>query len=260
MTEQQRQVLDDGFVRLVDWMPREDLDESIVQAARVSYADGTKAMRNTEGLLRFLLRHWHTTPFEMVTFKFHIKMPIFVARQHMRHRTASINEMSARYSVVPEDYYEPAPYRGQHEVNRQASSGPINLSEALGNRVVQVKEDAFDCYRDLLAEGCSRELARCHLPQSTYTEFYWQINLHNLMHYLHLRLEEGAQQEIRDYAQAIYDLAAPLAPVTFRAFKDFRQDAIQLTGPEIRNLRDGTPIESKGEQREWEAKRKSLGI
>ena len=253
-------VHDDGFVHLVDWMPRDDLDEAVVQAARVSYADGTTKSRNTDGLIRFLLRHWHTTPFEMITFKFHIKMPIFVARQHMRHRTASINEMSARYSVVPEEYYEPDRYRGQHQVNRQASSGPIELSERLASRVVQVKDDAFDVYRDMLAEGCSRELARCHLPQSTYTEFYWQMNMHNLMHFLHLRLEEGAQKEIRDYAQAIYDLVSPLAPLCFRAFKDFRQDAIHLTGPEIRNLRDGTPIESKGERGEWEAKKNLLGI
>mgnify|MGYP003634057076 CR=1 FL=1 len=253
-------VHDDGFVRLVDWMPRENLDESIVQAARVSYSDGTTKMRNSEGLIRYLLRHWHTTPFEMVVFKFHIKMPVFVARQHMRHRTASINEMSARYSIVPEEYYEPDTYRGQHEVNRQASSGPISLSDNLVHRVIQVKDDAFDIYRDMLAEGCSRELARCHLPQSTYTEFYWQMSLHNLMHFLHLRMDDGAQKEIRDYAHAIHDLVAPLAPLSFRAFRDFRVDAMQLTGPEIRNLKDGTVIESKGERAEWEIKKKLLGI
>jgi thymidylate synthase (FAD) len=253
-------VHDDGFVHLVDWMPQDNLDDAVVQAARVSYADGTTTTRNTEGLIRYLLRHWHTTPFEMIVFKFHIKMPIFVARQHMRHRTASVNEMSARYSIVPEEYYEPEPYRGQHEVNRQASSGPITLSDRLASRVIQVKEDAFDVYRDMLTEGCSRELARCHLPQSTYTEFYWQMNMHNLMHFLHLRMEDGAQMEIRDYAQAIYDLVAPLAPMCFKAFKDFRVDAMHLTGPEIRNLRDGTPIESKGERTEWDAKRKVLGI
>ena len=120
-------VLDHGFVRLVDHMPRENLDNSIVQAARVSYGDGTKTSRGDTGLLRYLLRHWHTTPFEMVEFKFHIKMPIYIARQHLRHRTASVNEMSARYSIVPKEYYEPSELRGQSEINHQGSEGVVNM-------------------------------------------------------------------------------------------------------------------------------------
>lgn len=250
----------DGFVRLVDSMPLKDVDGAIVQAARVSYADGTSQVRNNEGLIRYLLRHWHTTPFEMAVFKFHIKMPIFVARQHMRHRTASVNEMSARYSVVPSEYYEPDAYRGQSSVNKQSSEGVIKLDESLQTNVVQNKASAFDLYQQLLDSGCSRELARCHLPQSTYTEFYWQMNLHNLMHYLHLRMEAGAQQEIRDYANAIYKLVEPLAPLTMKAFMDFRVNAIHLSGPEIAAIRDKTQLPSKGEQRELDGKKKLLGI
>lgn len=249
-----------GFVRLVDSMPSENIDSAIVQAARVSYADGTKTVRGDEGLIRYLLRHWHTTPFEMVVFKFHIKMPMFVARQHMRHRTASVNEMSARYSVVPNEYFEPTEYRGQSSVNKQSSEGVVELNPGLKTAVVKCKDVAFEIYNKLIETGCSRELARCHLPQSTYTEFYWQMNLHNLMHYLHLRMEAGAQKEIRDYANAIYDLVLPLAPLTMKAFKDFRLDAIHLSGPEIAALRDGTTLASKGEQRELDEKKKLLGL
>ena len=250
----------DGFVRLVDSMPRENIDSSIVQAARVSYADGTKTVRGDEGLIRYLLRHWHTTPFEMVVFKFHIKMPIFIARQHMRHRTASVNELSARYSVVPSEYYEPDEYRGQSSVNKQSSEGIIDIGPGLKTAVVKCKDLAFEVYNKMLDAGCSRELARCHLPQSTYTEFYWQMNLHNLMHYLHLRMEAGAQKEIRDYANAIYELVAPMAPLTMKAFKDFRLNAIHLSGPEIAAIRDGSELSSKGEQRELDGKKKLLGL
>ena len=249
-----------GFVRLVDHMPREDLDTSIVQAARVSYADGTKSSRSDRGLIRYLLRHWHTTPFEMVEFKFHIKMPIFVARQHMRHRTASINEMSARYSVVPDTYFEPLEYREQSSTNKQGSEGPMVLDNILQSSLAKHSETAFDLYNQLLAAGCSRELARCHLPQSTYTEFYWKVNLHNLMHYLQLRMEPGAQQEIREYANEIYNLVKPLAPITMEAFMDFRVDALQLTGPEIRAIRTKTTLDSPGEQREFVAKLDRLGL
>ena len=249
----------DGFVRLVDSMPTHDVDGAVVQAARVSYADGTSQVRNNEGLIRYLLRHWHTTPFEMAVFKFHIKMPIFIARQHMRHRTGSVNEMSARYSVVPDEYFEPDEYRGQSSVNKQSSEGVVDLDPDLVKQVSENKGSAFDIYKKLLDGGCSRELARCHLPQSTYTEFYWQMNLHNLMHYLHLRMEAGAQKEIRDYANAIYELVKPLAPLTMKAFKDFRLDAIHLSGPEIAAIRDGTTLSSKGEQRELDTKKKLLG-
>ena len=139
-------VLDHGFVRLVDHMPQKDLDSSIVQSARVSYGDGTKTSRGDRGLIRYLLRHWHTTPFEMVEFKFHIKMPIYIARQHMRHRTASINELSARYSVVPKEYYEPDTLRGQSEVNHQGSEGVVDIGDTLNNKVSGHLNDAFLVY------------------------------------------------------------------------------------------------------------------
>lgn len=250
-------VLDHGFVRLVDHMPREDLDSSIVQSARVSYGDGTKSTRGDEGLIRYLMRHWHTTPFEMVEFKFHIKMPLYIARQHMRHRTASINELSARYSVVPREYYVPNTLRGQATVNHQGSEG---VSEAKVSDMQVHLEKSFGVYDALLEDGCCREQARGTLPQSTYTEFYWKINLHNLMHYLQLRMDEHAQKEIRDYAEAIFKLVEPLVPITMKAFRDFRVKAMYLSGPEIEALKNGTPIESPGERREFEDKKKRLGI
>jgi thymidylate synthase (FAD) len=259
-------VHDHGFVRLVDTMPREDLDGSIVQAARVSYGDGTSTSRSNKGLIRYLLRHWHTTPFEMVEFKFHLKMPIFVARQHLRHRMASVNEMSARYSVVPNEFFVPTEYRKQSQVNKQSSEGILELDWD----PTKVAEDSFEQYDELLREGCCRELARCQLPQSTYTEFYWKINLHNLMHYLQLRLEPGAQQEIRVYAEAIYKMLWGLVPDTMEAFRDFRLNAIQLTGPEVRLFKkydlvtEGTVNEtttmSPGEKREFIEKLKKLGV
>jgi thymidylate synthase (FAD) len=253
-------VLDHGFVRLVDTMPRENLDNSIVQAARVSYGDGTKTSRGDTGLIRYLMRHWHTTPFEMVEFKFHIKMPIYIARQHLRHRTASVNEMSARYSIVPKEYYNPDTMRGQSEVNHQGSEGEISVGSELSDAGSQHLENSFDIYEKLLEEGVCREQARGNLPQSTYTEFYWKINLHNLMHYLRLRMDSHAQKEIQDYARAIYDLIEPLVPITMRAFKDFRVDAIQLTGPEIEAIAGGKEIESPGEKREFQEKLKRLKI
>tara|TARA_B100001939_G_scaffold140470_1_gene121598 strand:+ start:14277 stop:15065 length:789 start_codon:yes stop_codon:yes gene_type:complete len=253
-------VLDHGFVRLVDYMPQQDLDSSIVQAARVSYGDGTKTSRGDRGLIRYLLRHWHTTPFEMVEFKFHIKMPIYIARQHMRHRTASINELSARYSVVPREYYEPDVIRGQSQVNHQGSEGVVEIGGELNDRVSKHLGGSFDVYQTMLDSGACREQSRGVLPQSTYTEFYWKINLHNLLHYLQLRMEPGAQKEIRDYATAIYELVKPLVPITMEAFVDFRVNAIQLTGPEIEAIANGTTIASPGERREFEEKLKRLKI
>jgi len=241
-------------------MPRENLDNSIVQAARVSYGDGTKTSRGDTGLIRYLMRHWHTTPFEMVEFKFHIKMPIYIARQHLRHRTASVNEMSARYSIVPKEYYNPDTMRGQSEVNHQGSEGEVSVRSELSDAGSQHLENSFDIYEKLLEEGVCREQARGNLPQSTYTEFYWKINLHNLMHYLHLRMDSHAQKEIQDYARAMHDLVEPLVPITMKAFMDFRVDAIQLTGPEIRALKHGEIIKSPGERREFEEKLKRLNL
>jgi len=253
-------VLDHGFVRLVDHMPRENLDNSIVQSARVSYGDGTTTSRGDTGLIRYLMRHWHTTPFEMVEFKFHIKMPLYIARQHLRHRTASVNELSARYSVVPKEYYNPETLRGQSEVNHQGSEGEVAIPEEKRTAVSRHLEQSFELYEDLLENGCCREQARGNLPQSTYTEFYWKINLHNLMHYLHLRMDSHAQKEIREFANAIYTLVEPLVPITMKAFTDFRVNAMHLSGPEVESLKTGTIIKSPGERREFLEKLKRLGL
>lgn len=266
-------VLDHGFVRLVDTMPSQDLDEAIVQAARVSYSGGTTATRSSKGLIRYLMRHRHNTPFEMVEFKFHIKMPIFIARQHLRHRTASVNELSARYSVVPDDFFQPDFYRQQSIVNKQGSDGKVELDEQLSRQPVDVCKGAFLVYDHLLEAGCCRELARCHLPQSTYTEFYWKINLHNLLHYLELRMEQGAQEEIRLYATAIYDLVKDKVPIVMEAFMDFRVNAMILTGPEIEAFKkidytfinfgkeeNKNYLESPGENREFLEKLKRMGL
>src|SRR6056300_686204 len=247
----QKDVLGEGFVRLVDHMPQKDWDNAIVQSARVSYGDGTKTTRGDRGLIRYLLRHWHTTPFEMVEFKFHIKMPIYIARQHMRHRTASINELSARYSVVPKEFYEPNVLRGQSVVNHQGSEGIVDLDDTLRQRVSRHMNEAFGVYDELLDGGCCREQARGVLPQSTFTEFYWKINLHNLMHYLRLRMEEGAQKEIRDYANQIFALVKEKAPITMEAFEDYRLNAMQLSGLEIDCIKNRYLPDNPGERREF---------
>ena len=248
----------DEYVMLVDTMPQIHLDSAIVQAARVSYSNsGTVSKRSDEGLIRYLMRNHHNTPFEMVEFKFYIKMPIFIARQHFRHRTASINEISARYSEVTTDFFVPDQYRSQSSINKQCSDGPIKLDSI--HQTESCKE-AFRVYHELLDSGCSRELARCHLPQSTFTEFFWKINLHNLMHYLHLRMAPGAQQEIREYAHAIYKRVEPLLPLTMKAFTDFRVNAITLSGSEIESIKSGTVMDNKSEQRELDEKKKLLGI
>ncbi len=248
----------DGFVCLVDSMPRENLDSAIVQAARVSYAGGTTATRSDEGLIRYLLRHWHNTPFEMVEFKFHIKMPIYIARQHLRHRTASVNELSGRYSVMPTEFFTPDEFRKQSQTNKQSSEGVLEGVDP--SKISDHCDESFSLYNELLDAGCCRELARAHLPLSTYTEFYWKINLHNLMHYLQLRMEAGAQKEIQDYATAIYQLVKDKVPHTMKAFSDFRLNSIQLSGVEVECLNTKTLPKSPGEKREFLSKLKKLGL
>jgi thymidylate synthase (FAD) len=241
-------------VQLIDTMPKDDIDSAIVQAARVSYGAGTKTASEDAALIRYLMRHWHTTTFEMVEFKFRIKCPIFVARQHFRHRTASINELSARYSVVPDDYWIPKEFRGQSAVNKQGSDGTIDdPCMELYSMYVETCEHSFRTYKKMLELGVAREQARCVLPMSTMTEFYWKINLHNLMHYLRLRLDQTAQQEIRELAQMIFKQVRIKCPVVAQAFEDFRLSTITLTGPEL----SGSEL-SKGEQREFDEKKKVL--
>jgi thymidylate synthase (FAD) len=239
-------------VHLIDIMGD---DSAIVQAARVSYGQGTKTPSEDTALIRYLMRHWHTTPFEMVELKFRIKCPIFVARQHFRHRTASINELSARYSVVKNEFWIPTQFRGQSAVNKQGSDGVIDdPSMEIYSKYVESCERSFKAYEDLITAGVAREQARAVLPMSTMTEFYWKINLHNLLHYLRLRLDSTAQQEIRELAQMIFALLKSKLPVVAQAFQDFRLDTVTLTGPEI----SGAQL-SRGEHREFEEKKKIIG-
>lgn len=178
----------------------------------------------------------------------------------MRHRTASINELSARYSVVPREYYEPEILRGQSQVNHQGSEGVVEVDKYIIDKVSNHLSDVFTTYEEMLEQGCCREQSRGILPQSTYTEFYWKINLHNLLHYLQLRMDSHAQKEIQDYANAIYKLVEPLVPHTMEAFMDFRVNGMHLTAQEIEAIKTGIQIESPGERREFEEKLKRLKI
>jgi thymidylate synthase (FAD) len=251
-------------------MPSENCDAAIVQAARVSYGPGTKSVSDDRALIRYLMRHRHTTPFEMVEFKFHIRAPIFVARQWLRHRTASVNEMSARYSVVPEEYFLPDELRKQSTVRGQGGEEPYGADDALLLLKQKASCDlAFHTYEELIRKGVSRELARIHLPQSTFTEFYWKINLHNLLHFLELRIENHAQKEIRDIAQQVYELVKPLCPMTCEAFEDFRIGAVTFSRVELNMLKDiikdpmsanWRNIPGKGENNEFKEKLKLLDI
>ena len=263
-------VHDHGFVALVDSMPRlvpegQTADSAIVQAARVSYGAGTKKVNEDRGLIRYLLRHRHTTPFEMVEFKFHIAMPIFVARQWIRHRTANVNEYSARYSIVPDRFYRPSieNVRKQSTSNRQGGEESIEVGTA--EEFLKLLEDSealYERYLSLTEKGVAREIARAALPVSVFTEWYWKCDLHNILHFLSLRMDEHAQIEIRDYATAMYDLIKGIVPLSCEAFEDYRINAMQLTGLEIDALRSGKPLASsnKRENAEWESKRKKLGL
>lgn len=263
-------VHDHGLVALVDVMPRlvpegQTADMAIVQAARVSYGAGTKKVSHDRGLLRYLLRHRHTTPFEMVEFKFHCSMPIFVARQWIRHRTANVNEYSARYSVVPDRFYHPdaEQVRAQSTSNRQGGDEPADemTAEAFLAYLDAVEANYGD-YEALLEKGLTRELARIGLPQSVYTEWYWKCDLHNILHFLSLRMDSHAQAEIQDYARAMFALIRGIVPHSAEAFLDYRYEGMHLTRLEIEAIRGDGTLDStnKRENAEWEAKRKRLGL
>ena len=256
-----------SFVRLVDHM---GTDESIVQAARVSYGAGTKSVSDDRALIRYLMRHKHTTPFEMVEFKFHVRAPIYVARQWLRHRTASVNEMSARYSIIPDEYFVPDSLRKQSNTRGQGGEEPFGPG---GDNLLTKQKSACDfsfyVYDELIEKGVSRELARAHLPQCTFTEFYWKIDLHNLLHFLQLRMEDHAQKEIRDVAIQVYEAIKPIVPVTCEAFEDFRVSSLTLSRLEVEAIRiavqDPTSggwcsIPGKGENAEYHEKLKRLGF
>jgi len=222
-------VLSHGFVVLVDYMGN---DAAIVQAARVSYGQGTKTVRDDRGLIRYLMRHRHTTPFEMVEFKFLVRLPIFVARQWIRHRTASVNEYSARYSVVPDEYEVPPAdeVRHQSERNRQGRGDPLSAEvvDRFRTDLERISKDAYATYTTALDAGVARETARLVLPVAYYTQWYWKTNLHNLFHFLSLRLDPHAQEEIRLFAKEIDRLARLVAPVAFEAFDEFQREGLSL--------------------------------
>lgn len=263
-------VHDQGLVALVDVMPRlvpadKTADFAIVQAARVSYGQGTKQVNEDRGLIRYLARHRHTTPFEMVEFKFHCVMPIFVARQWIRHRTANVNEYSARYSVVKDRFYRPSQeyIRKQSQANRQ---GGTEASDEMTAREfldwLDRTEQDYRNYERLVEKGLARELARIALPVSVYTEWYWKCDLHNLFHFLSLRMDEHAQIEIRDYAYAMYELIKPIVPIAAEAFMDYNFRSVHLSALEVEAIRSGKPLatENKREAAEWEAKKSKLGL
>ena len=233
-------VLDHGFVRLVDYMGG---DASIVQAARVSYGDGTKKISQDRGLIRTLIRDEHTSPFEMVELKWHCKMPLFVARQLIRHRTANVNEISGRYSVMKDEFYIPEAEQVnlQNKDNKQGRSeetfSPEETELILFGFDNEHKE-AYKKYVERIDKGMARELARINLPLSTYTEWYWKIDLHNLFHFLELRLDKHAQYEIRTYANVMFNMTKKVAPIACEAFEDYKLNAMKFSAQEIKILRD----------------------
>jgi thymidylate synthase (FAD) len=235
-------VLDHGFIRVIDYMGD---DAAIVQAARVSYGAGTKHVQNDEGLIRYLMRHWHSTPFEMCEVKLHVKLPVFVARQWIRHRTANVNEYSARYSILDREFYIPAPDQlaAQSTINNQGRGEVLTGEEAA--RVLDIlKSDAnraYDHYEAMLSQdgqqGLARELARMNLPANIYTQWYWKVDLHNLFHFLRLRADPHAQYEIRVYAEAIAACVRDWVPLAYGAFEDYRMGGVTLSAKAIAVLK-----------------------
>ncbi|MDC3091706.1 FAD-dependent thymidylate synthase, partial [Rickettsiales bacterium] len=243
-------VLDQGFVRVIDYMGD---DSSIVQAARVSYGKGTKKINQDRNLINYLLSHRHSTPFEMNEIKLHIKLPIFIARQWIRHRTANVNEYSARYSILEREFYMPSlqNLKTQSKTNNQGRGEKIERNEAKEklNLIKKNSEQAFDNYSFLLNEdingniidhekdGIARELARMTLPLNTYTQWYWKIDLHNLMHFLSLRFDTHAQYEIRVYADRILDILKRWVPLTYDAFINYRMEGFSLSSEGVNFLK-----------------------
>jgi thymidylate synthase (FAD) len=231
-------VLDKGFIRLVDYLGG---DERIVQAARVSYGKGTKSYREDKGLISYLLRNEHTSPFEQVVLTFHVKLPIFVARQWIRHRTARLNEISGRYSVMKDEFYLPAEedVSLQSTDNKQGRSAEIVPAETR-DRVIGLLEAeqrrSYEKYQEVLDEGIARELARINLPLSLYTEWYWQIDLHNLLHFLRLRMDSHAQKEIRLYAELMFDITKKVCPLAAGAFEEHTLHGVSFSRKEFAAL------------------------
>ena len=272
-------VLDHGFVRLVDYMGD---DSSIVQAARVSYGKGTKHVTQDAGLIKYLMRHWHSTPFEMCEIKFHVKLPIFIARQWIRHRTANVNEYSARYSVLDNEFYMPEQQHlcAQSKINNQGRGEVLTGAEA-AHVLNLLREDAlrnYSHYEEMLncdqsgnvldesRDGLARELARMNLSLNFYTQWYWKIDLHNFMHFLRLRADSHAQYEIRAYADLMTDILKKWVPLAYDAFVEYRQGGGHLskTGLEVvKRMIQGEKVEqvSSGlSKREWDELTALIGL
>lgn len=256
-------VLDHGFIRLVDYMGS---DASVVQAARVSYGGGTRSVSDDTGLIRYLLRHQHTTPFEMCELKLHVKLPIFVARQWIRHRTANVNEYSGRYSIIDNEFYVPSAdaLAEQSHSNRQGRGRALRPDAAarVQKAIRSDAERAYASYEQLLGDddepGLARELARIGLSVNFYTQWYWKIDAHNLMHFLALRADAHAQYEFRVYAEVILQLFKLWMPITYQAFLDYRLNAASFSVQAIsvikrRLMGEVVTLEDSGlSRREWE--------
>lgn len=258
--------LDHGFVRLVDYMGG---DEAIVQAARVSYGEGTKSTSEDRGLIRYLMKHKHTTPFEMVEMKWHCKMPIFVARQWIRHRTANVNEYSMRYSESKDEFYVPEleNVRYQSEVNKQGGADkemPKTVAETVREIIERTNKQTSRDYDSMNEAEIARELSRVVLPTSAYTEWYWKNDLHNTLHFLRLRMDKHAQYEIRVFADVMADVVKKVAPMAYEAFEDYAVNSVNFSPEEQTALsrilkgedRDSVleGIKNKRERKEFDAK------
>jgi thymidylate synthase (FAD) len=262
-------VLDHGFVRVVDYMGD---DAAVVQAARVSYGRGTRKTSEDEGLIRYLMRHHHSTPFEMCEIKYHVKLPIFVARQWIRHRTANVNEYSARYSILDKEFYIPAPEHlaAQSSDNRQGRGVVLEGDDAARVLAIlrQDAEQTYAHYEEMLDEsgpGLARELARMNLTLNTYTQWYWKTDLHNLFHFLRLRADSHAQYEIRVYAEAMLETVKAWVPLSYAAFADYRLGAVTFSAKMLevlRRLLAGEAVEQQMSglsKREWAEMLAALG-
>ncbi|MEE3313264.1 MAG: FAD-dependent thymidylate synthase [Treponema sp.] len=256
-------VLDKGFVRMVDYYGS---DQRIVQSARVSYGDGTKSVSQDAALIDYLLRHQHTSPFEQVVFTFHLKMPIFVARQWVRHRMGRMNEVSGRYSVMRDEFYVPedsciAKQSKDNKQGRESEPLPEAEAEEFRNAFEAGQKLSYEAYSKMLDKGLAREIARINLPLSLYTEFYWQMDLHNLFHFLKLRLDSHAQYEIREYAKVILEMVRKVCPMATSSFENDMERSVAFTGEEMEALRavlsgKENPLDGKKLQR-FEEKIKS---
>lgn len=267
--------LDHGFIRIIDYM---GTDSSITQAARVSYGKGTKSVQNDKMLIRYLMKHYHTSPFEMCEIKLHVKCPIFVARQWVRHRTSNVNEYSGRYSLMSKEFYVPQSehIKEQSKNNKQGRGETLdeNIANLAKDKIDNISNNAFNVYDELLSlegkdegdKGVARELSRIILPLNTYTEFYWKIDLHNLLHFTNLRAHPHSQYEIRVYAEIILDIIKKWVPITYQAFLDYKKDAFTLSKEAFAVVNDklkGETIKKQNyslSKREWKEIEDMFGI